>query len=211
MIVIVDYQAGNLASVERAVRGLGHDCRITRDHAEIQGADHVIFPGVGAAGAAMADLTESGLGKVLGEVYQRGIPFLGICLGTQIIFDHSDEDGGTACLGLVPGAVHRFASDMVEAGQRLKVPHMGWNRVRFVRDHPLLDGLDPDHEFYFVHSYYPVPTDSDLSLGRTDYGMTFTSVVARQNLVAVQFHLEKSGRPGLRILDNFCKWGGEDA
>ncbi|MBW2085311.1 MAG: imidazole glycerol phosphate synthase subunit HisH [Deltaproteobacteria bacterium] len=211
MIAIVDYKAGNLPSVEKAVRFLGFDCQITRDPAQIEAAERVIFPGVGAAGAAMADLKRTELDLVLKTVVNKGTPLLGICLGTQIIFDFSEEDGGTDCLGLVPGKVKRLPSDMSENGQRLKVPHMGWNRIRFVQDHPVFSGLDPDHEFYFVHVYYPAPAEESLIVGLTDYGLNFASVVARGSLAAVQFHLEKSGRPGLKILKNFCKWNGKDA
>ena len=210
-IAIVDYKAGNLASVERAVRSLGFRSEITRDPEIILRADRVIFPGVGAAGSAMSDLRAAGLDSVLREVKGRGTPLLGICLGTQIILEFSEEDGGTDCLGLVPGRVKRFPADLFQNGDRLKVPHMGWNRVRLVRDHPVFQGLSPEHEFYFVHSYFPSPTDPEPTVGLTEYGLEFTSVVARDNLVAVQFHLEKSGRPGLAILNNFCKWDGKDA
>ena len=210
-IAIVDYEAGNLTSVLRAVRGLGFEAEITQDPGRILSAERVIFPGVGAAGSAMAGLGRMGLDKVLREVYGAGTPLLGICLGTQIIFDRSEEDGGTDCLGILPGITKRFPAEMTEAGERLKVPHMGWNRVRRVREHPVLQGLEPEHEFYFVHAYYPAPASEDLVLGWTDYGLTFSSLVARNNLVATQFHLEKSGRPGLNILKNFCQWDGRDA
>ena len=211
MIAIINYKAGNLTSVERAVRALGFECQITRDLDRIKEAERVIFPGVGAAGAAMADLKQTGLDQVLKSIVQKGTPLLGICLGTQIIFEFSEEDGGTNCLGLLPGKVKRFPTDMSEAGQRLKVPHMGWNRVRFIRDHPVFTGINPDHEFYFVHSYYPAPAKESHVTGLTDYGLTFASVVTRGSLAAVQFHLEKSGRPGLKILKNFCEWDGKDA
>jgi glutamine amidotransferase len=211
MIAIIDYQAGNLASVKRAVRSLGFDCLITRDQDQIVSADRVIFPGVGAAGSAMADLKQTGMDKVLQTLFRLGTPLLGICLGTQIIFDFSHEDGGTDCLGLLPGEVRQFPSDMTEGGSRLKVPHMGWNRVDLVMEHPVLSGFEPDSEFYFVHSYYPVPGEDSLVAGWTDYGLRFASVIARDSLIAVQFHLEKSGRPGLRILKNFCEWNAGNA
>lgn len=211
MIAIIDYQAGNLASVKRAVRSLGFDCRITRDQDQIVSADRVIFPGVGAAGSAMADLKQTGMDEVLKTLFKQGTPLLGICLGTQIIFDFSQEDQGTDCLGLLPGEVEQFAPDMTEGGSRLKVPHMGWNRVDFVVRHPVLSGLEPDSEFYFVHSYYPVPGDDALVAGWTDYGLRFASVIARDALIACQFHLEKSGRPGLKILKNFCEWNPGNA
>ena len=211
MIAIIDYEAGNLTSVERAVRRLGHDCAVTRDHDRILSAEKVIFPGVGAAGSAMASLRKLGLDQVLRQVRSSGVPLLGICVGAQIIFDHSEEDGGTDCLGLLPGAIHRFSPDLLDGAGRIKVPHMGWNSVVPVRDHPVLRGLADGAEFYFVHSYYVRPAEDRLTLARTSYGLEFSSMVADGNLVATQFHLEKSGRPGLQILDNFCKWDGKDA
>jgi glutamine amidotransferase len=211
MIAIIDYKAGNLASVQRAVRSVGFASRITRDPGEILEAERVIFPGVGAAGAAMADLRATGLDQVLRDLFQRGTPLLGICLGTQVVFDFSEEDGATPCLGLMKGRVKRFPSGMKEDGHTLKVPHMGWNQVRLGRGHPVLAGLQPDEEFYFVHSYYPEPADAKEIVGLTDYGLAFASIVAEGSLVAVQFHLEKSGRPGIRILKNFLCWDGKDA
>lgn len=211
MIAIVDYEAGNLASVERAVRGLGFESLVTQDPDLILAAKRVIFPGVGAAGAAMASLRRLGLDQVLREVKDRGVPLLGICLGTQIVFESSEEDGGVECLGLMPGAVRRFPPGLSEDGGKLKVPHMGWNRVRLVKNHPVLKGVLPEHEFYFVHSYYPDPADAGHVAGWTGYGITFASIVAHGSLIAAQFHPEKSGRPGLNILRNFCRWDGEYA
>lgn len=208
MIAIIDYDAGNLTSVQRAVRSLGYQAEITKDHDRVLAAERVIFPGVGAAGSGMASLRKWGLDRVLKEVQSRGTPLLGICLGVQIIFEFSEEDGGTACLGLLPGQAYRFPSGLSQAGRPLKVPHMGWNQVRLVKEHPILQGWQPDQEFYFVHSYFPVPANDALVLGWTEYELTFASVVGQANLVAVQFHLEKSGRPGLNLLNNFCKWDG---
>ncbi len=209
MIAIIDYEAGNLTSVERAVKHLGGDCAVTRDLGLIAGADRVIFPGVGAAGAAMASLRRLGLDQALADAVAAGKPVLGICLGTQIIFQRSDEDLA-GCLGLMAGKVVRFAEDMPgQDGLRLKVPHMGWNQVRWVRDHPVFAGVDPEAEYYFVHSYHPLPQDQADVVGLTEYGVTFASVVARDNLVATQFHPEKSGRPGLQILRNFLAWDGK--
>jgi imidazole glycerol-phosphate synthase subunit HisH len=210
MIGIVDYRAGNLTSVARALEYLHEPCIVTPDPKLLDDTDRIIFPGVGAAGAAMANLRESGLDNHLRRWVREGKPILGICLGTQVIFETSEEDD-TACLGIVPGSVRRFPPDLQAEGRRLKIPHMGWNRVAFERKHPLFAGLPEDAEFYFVHSYYPAPADEGWAVGWTDYGIRFCTAVARGNLVAVQFHPEKSGRPGLTILANFCRWGGQDA
>ena len=207
MIAIIDYRAGNLTSVERAVRYLGYPVCITHNHQEIAAADRIIFPGVGAAGKAMADLRELGLDQVIRQAFVDGKPILGICLGTQIIFSMSEEDSYTRCLGLLPDVVKRFPDPLLDEGRRLKIPHMGWNQVLFA-EHPVFAGLGAESEYYFVHSYYPeVPEEArDLIVGTTCYGITFTSAVALDNLVAVQFHPEKSGAAGLVILDNFCRW-----
>jgi glutamine amidotransferase len=210
MIGIVDYRAGNLTSVARALKSLNEPCVITNDRKLLDDAGHIIFPGVGAAGTAMANLRESGLDGHLRKWVQDGKPVLGICLGTQVIFDRSEEDD-TPCLGIVPGEVKRFPADLRERGERLKIPHMGWNRVSFSKNHPVFAGIPENAEFYFVHSYHPVPADETWVAGRTDYGIRFCSAVARGSLVAVQFHPEKSGRPGLTLLANFCRWGGSDA
>ncbi len=205
MIAIIDYKAGNLTSVARAVSHLGHRCKVTCDHEEIRGAGRVIFPGVGAAGKAMEDLEALGLDEALKDAFQAGKPLLGICLGTQIIFEKSEEDGAR-CLGIMEGEVKRFPEPLIQDGSRLKVPHMGWNQVDWLREHPVFQGVDPRASYYFVHSYYPVPKDLESVAGETGYGVRFASAVFKENLVAVQFHPEKSGRPGLHILDNFCNW-----
>jgi glutamine amidotransferase len=206
MIAIIDYNAGNLTSVARAVAHLGYPCTITREAEEIRGAERIIFPGVGAAGAAMASLTRTGLDAVLKERFAAGTPIMGICLGTQVIMSHSEEND-TVCLGIVPGRVNGFPAALADAsGVRLKIPHMGWNRIRICRPHSLFAGLGPEDEFYFVHSYHPVPDDPACILACSDYGIPFASVIGYRNLAATQFHLEKSGRPGLRMLKNFCAW-----
>ena len=203
MIAIVDYKAGNLTSVQLAFQALGVDTRVTSDPDAILGADRVVFPGVGAAGSAMRNLAELKLIPVLKEVASSGKPFFGICLGTQILFDASEEDDGTPTLGILPGCVPRFQpSDRWD-----KIPQIGWNQVKIVRPHPLLDGIADGSEFYFVHSFYPAPTDPALAIGTTDYaGVTFSSMVGRGNVAATQFHPEKSGRIGLRLLSNFIRW-----
>ncbi len=210
MIAIINYEAGNLTSVQRALTHLGAASVITQDLAEIAQAERVIFPGVGAAGAAMNSLRRLGLDKALKEALASGKPVLGICLGTQIIFESSQEDLAT-CLGILPGQTVRFPVEHKDAGgQALKVPHMGWNKVRWQKEHPVFAGLPQEAEFYFVHSYHPAPARPADVLGLTEYGLVFASAVARGNLVAVQFHPEKSGRPGLRILQNFIAWDGKE-
>jgi len=208
VIAILDYKAGNLTSVKRALDHLGFPCRITNSHDEIRKADKVVFPGVGAAGKSMESLRELGLDKLLLELFGAAVPILGICVGLQVLFDMSQENQ-TTCLGILPGEVRRFPENILsEAGDFLKIPHMGWNSVRFAGDHAVFRDIPTESEFYFVHSYYPQPANEDLSAGMTEYGITFTSAVALRNLVAVQFHPEKSGKPGLRLLDNFCRWDG---
>lgn len=210
MIAIIDYKAGNLTSVKRALDFLGQDSVITSDYSEVIKAERIIFPGVGAAGNAMADLKRHRLDQAIWEAFENKKPILGICLGTQIIMEISRENN-TRCLGLIKGEVHRFTDSLADSnGKRLKVPHMGWNSIRLRGRHPIFEGVTPDSEFYFVHSYYPVPGLSEVILGETYYGGWFASVLLSKNLVAVQFHPEKSGRPGLKILSNFCKWGGEN-
>ncbi|MDD5153582.1 MAG: imidazole glycerol phosphate synthase subunit HisH [Desulfovibrionales bacterium] len=207
MIAIIDYKAGNLTSVERAVRKLGYPCKVTNKAGDIKSAERIIFPGVGAAGQAMADLKALGLDNLIREAFLGGKPILGICLGTQIILEYSEEND-TTCLGLVPGRVRLFSQPLMEGDTRLKIPHMGWNGMKIVRPHPVFSGVEAGSEFYFVHSYYPVPADDNYIAGLTGYGREFASAVAYKNLVALQCHPEKSGRVGLKVLDNFCRWDG---
>ena len=205
MIVIVDYKAGNLTSVRLALESLGAQALVTDQPAAIRSASRVIFPGVGAAGAAMKHLVDLGLVGTLKEVVAQGTPFLGICLGTQIIFERSEEDGGVCGVGLMPGDVRLFRPD----DPHVKVPHMGWNAVKQVRSHPIFAGIEDNSEFYFVHSFHPQPSDPGIILGETEYaGVRFASVVGRGNVVATQFHPEKSGRIGLKLLGNFLGWDG---
>jgi glutamine amidotransferase len=210
VIAIIDYDAGNLTSVRRALSHLGHDSVITNDPEQILAAERVIFPGVGAAGKAMLDLKRLNMDKALLDALQDGKPILGICLGTQIVLDRSEEND-TPCIGLIKGEARRFPDTLTEEqGRALKVPHMGWNGVILKRNHVLFRGIEPHSEFYFVHSYYPSPEDPENVLGETLYGLSFASVLSSGNLVAVQFHPEKSGKPGLRLLANFCSWEGRD-
>jgi len=209
MIAIINYNAGNITSVARALQNIGQKFLVTDDIQKLDTASHVIFPGVGAAGEAMAYLREKKLNVWLKNWLSTGNPIMGICLGTQIILDYSEEND-TDCIGLVAGSTKRFPDQLVSAGQALKIPHMGWNNVEFRRSHPVFSDISKDAEFYFVHSYYPAPSEKSAVLGVTDYGINFCSVLAVKNLVAMQFHPEKSGRPGLQILRNFCKWRGND-
>lgn len=207
MTTIVDYNAGNLTSVQLALRAVGVEAGISRDPAVIASSERLIFPGVGAAGSAMEGLRELGLIQSIIDFTQTGKPFLGICIGCQVILAHSEEgeeDAGTACLGILPGRVKAF-----RPAPGIKIPHMGWNPVRFTRDHAVLQGIPPNSHFYFVHGFYPELDDPTAALGLTDYaGVTFPSLYARGNIVACQFHAEKSGEAGLRLLKNFCEWDG---
>jgi imidazole glycerol-phosphate synthase subunit HisH len=208
VIAILDYRAGNLTSVARALNYIGFPSRITHSHEEIQRAERIIFPGVGAAGKSMENLRELGLDVVLRQRLDAGVPVLGICVGLQVLLDYSEEND-TPCLGIIPGRVRRFPSDMrTTGGESLKIPHMGWNAVAFTQDHPVFEKIPAESEFYFVHSYYPDPGESRHIAGTTEYGITFASAVAKGNLVALQFHPEKSGPPGLQLLKNFCRWNG---
>ena len=200
-LVVVDYGAGNLTSVHNALNFLGISNTVTSDTSVIARADRVVFPGVGAAGSAMETLSRTGLGEAVREAVKAGKPVLGICIGCQIITQSSEEDGGVECLGLLPGRAVRFRS---EAG--LKIPHMGWNQVHFTQPHPLLEGVPSGSEFYFVHSYHP-EVAAEYSYAETTYGsQTFPCVIGKDNLVATQFHTEKSGEVGLRLLKNFSEW-----
>jgi imidazole glycerol-phosphate synthase subunit HisH len=203
MIAIVDYRAGNLTSVASALEHLGHRCEITDRPDKIRSAERVILPGVGAAGATMDNLRQLGLDHVLrDDVIGTGKPFLGICIGIQILMERSEEDDAR-CLGAVGGEVVRFPPAV--DGRPLKVPQIGWNRVRQLHAHPVFAGVPDNSHFYFVNSYYPLPTDPSVVIATADHGVVFCAALARARLVATQFHLEKSGAAGLRVLDNFCR------
>jgi glutamine amidotransferase len=197
-VVVVDYGAGNLHSVSRAVVNAGTRPLVTSNPSYLEDAEAVIVPGVGAAADTMSNLRQRGFVEPIREYIASGRPFLGVCMGQQALFDVSEEGGEHECLGILPGRVVRFANG-------LKVPHMGWNRVRIVKQHPIFEGVDDDSYFYFVHSYYPQPAEAAIVIGETEYGVTFASVIARDNIVATQFHPEKSGEAGLRMYANFLK------
>ncbi|THB67337.1 MAG: imidazole glycerol phosphate synthase subunit HisH, partial [Desulfovibrio sp.] len=206
MLAILDYKAGNQTSVRRALDHLGIPCEITADPERIAQAVGIIFPGVGAAGQAMDELESTGLDQVIKDQVQADKPLLGICVGCQILLDYSVEND-TKALGVIPGQCVMFNPAWEEEdGTPINVPHMGWNRITLVReDCHLFRGIDPESEFYFVHSYYPSPKP-DYVIGTTFYGRPFCSVHGAPGLWAVQFHPEKSGRPGLKILKNFYEY-----
>ena len=207
-IVIVDYGSGNLHSVKRAAahatEGLDAEVIISTDPDAVRAADRVIFPGQGAMPDCMKNLSGSGLEEAVREAL-RTKPVLAICIGMQMLFEHSEE-GDVRGLGLYPGAVRLFPRDMREEGVRLKVPQIGWNRVHQTQKHPLWQGIPDDSWYYFVHSYYLDTPEKSLRAGSTHYGFDFTSAVAKDNIFATQFHPEKSARCGLALFRNFVTW-----
>ncbi|PUA16311.1 imidazole glycerol phosphate synthase subunit HisH [Glaciimonas sp. PCH181] len=207
-IVVVDYGVGNLRSVAQALRQVAPevDVRISGEVADIQAADRIVLPGQGAMHDCMRSLRESGVQEAVMEA-ARSKPLLGVCIGEQMLFDWSEE-GDTPGLGLLPGKVVRFQLDdqLQEDGSRFKVPQMGWNRVHQTLPHPLWKDVADDAYFYFVHSYYAVPSDSTHTVGETHYGAPFSCAVARDNIFATQFHPEKSASAGLQLYKNFVHW-----
>ncbi len=194
MITVMDYGAGNLRSITNGLRKVGAEVEVTEDPATLDKADGIVLPGVGAFGDAMKKLEE--FKPAVKDAVDSGKPFLGLCLGIQVIFEGSDESPGVNGLGLFRGACKRFNCD-------LKVPHMGWNTIEKVEDTPLLEGIESGDHFYFVHSYYVVPDSHGVVAAETGYGVKFPSVISKDNVYATQFHPEKSGGKGLRVLKNF--------
>ncbi|BAO43647.1 imidazole glycerol phosphate synthase subunit HisH [Thiolapillus brandeum] len=210
-IAVLDYGMGNLRSVSKALEHVAPDAevRVTDDHEWIRAADRVVFPGQGAARDCMAAIGQHHLNREVREA-MKSKPFLGICMGLQVLLTFSEENAGTELLGIFPGQVMRFAADMPgDNGMPLKIPHMGWSRVRQSHSHPLWEGIADEARFYFVHSYHVVPEDSSLVAATTDYGIEFVSAISSGNLFAVQFHPEKSADAGLRLLKNFVNWKPE--
>ncbi|CCO09239.1 imidazole glycerol phosphate synthase subunit HisH [Desulforamulus hydrothermalis] len=199
MIAVIDYGMGNLRSVQKAFQRVGCQAEIVRDPAAVAAARAVVLPGVGAFRDAMANLQSAGMVEAIHRVVAAGRPFLGICLGLQLLFESSEEFGHHRGLGIFPGTVKRFPEG------ELKVPHMGWNQVSVTNASPLMEGIPDRSAFYFVHSYYVEPADPRLVIASADYGLTFAAVVGRQNVYGIQFHPEKSSTLGLRILENFGK------
>lgn len=207
-VAIVDYGMGNLRSVCKALEHVGPEARVlvTSDPAVVAAADRVLVPGQGAMPDCMAELAGRGLREAVIQA-AADKPFLGICIGLQMLFIHSEE-GDVPGLGILPGEVRRFPADVMHTqdGDKLKVPHMGWNGVRQVQPHPLWRGIPEGARFYFVHSYYVEPAQTEFAAGETNYGLPFTSAVAKANIFAVQFHPEKSAQAGLQLLGNFLRW-----
>ncbi len=201
MIAIIDYGMGNLRSVSKAFEAVGHQAVVTRDVRVIGNASHVVLPGVGAFGDCMANINQYGLVEPIHAAIRSGKPFLGICLGLQVLFSESEEFGPHKGLDIIPGKVRRFA-----AGPALKVPHIGWNQVHLQRTCPLFDGIADGAEWYFVHSYFVEPGDKRVAATTTTYGISFVSSVWKDNIVACQFHPEKSQAVGLRLIKNFGAW-----
>lgn len=198
VIAIIDYGAGNLRSVANAITKLGHQPEIISRPGDLRDAQAVILPGVGAAAETMANLKEMGMAEPVCQLITEGRPFFGVCIGLQVLFSGTEEGGWHECLNVLPGRVKKLPPG-------LKVPHMGWNQVKQRFSHPVFEGIPNEANFYFVHSYYAEPDDSSLVAGETEYGISICSVVARRNLIATQFHPEKSGKIGLRMYANFLR------
>lgn len=196
-VVVVDYGMGNLRSVARAFERIGARPRVTDSAAALRTADRVVLPGVGSALDAMSALRRDGLADALREHIAAGRPYLGICLGLQVLLDEAEEGGSGKCLGVLPGRVARFPEE-----SELPIPHMGWNQVKPLREHPVI----AEGYFYFVHGYRPTDVPAEFWLARTDYGESFASAIGSGSCVAVQFHPEKSQRAGLELLERFCAW-----
>jgi glutamine amidotransferase len=198
MIAIVDYGAGNLRSVANAIASLGYRSTVTSNPDDLHHAKAVILPGVGAAADTMRSLERLGLSGAIRQVVADGLPLLAVCVGMQVLFDETEEGGRHRCLGIIPGAVRRLPAG-------LKIPHIGWNQVDQKIHHPLFDSIPDGADFYFVHSYCAEPSDRAVVAGTTDYGVPFCSAVVSGNLIATQFHPEKSGENGLRMYENFLR------
>lgn len=198
MIAIIDYGAGNLRSVANALTRLGCQPKVTSRPRDLLNAQAVVLPGVGAAGETMKNLEMLGMVAPIRQFIGDGRPFLGVCIGLQILFGGTEEGGWHECLGVIPGQVRKLPAG-------LKIPHMGWNQVKQIGSHPIFDGIPDEANFYFVHSYYVEPDDKSLVAGETEYGIRLCSVIARGNVIATQFHPEKSGELGLRMYGNFIK------
>ena len=208
-IAIIDYGMGNLHSAGKAIEHVAPDAEvvITSDTQLIKNSDRVVFPGVGAIGECMAEIQRLEFDRLLPELVKEK-PMLGICVGMQALMSHSEENGGVDCIGLIPGHVELFGENLMDAGTKLKVPHMGWNSVHQSGAHPMWHDIDQDARFYFVHSYYVKADTASVVAGTTNYGVELVSAMSTPNLFAVQFHPEKSHDAGLQLLRNFISWDG---
>ena len=210
-IAVVDYGMGNLRSVSKALEHVIQDKQrviVSSDASEIADAERVVFPGQGAARDCMQQLKDSQLEEVVLQAAHEK-PFLGICMGMQVLMSHSKENQGVDCMDMYAGDVRSFSDSRLDAQmQSLKIPHMGWNEVSHTQQHPLWNGISENSRFYFVHSYYVDPEDKSLVAGTTEYGIEFVSAIAKDNVFAAQFHPEKSAQDGLQLLNNFCRWNG---
>jgi len=209
-IAVIDYGMGNLHSVAKALEHVSPGARvaITSDPAQVEDADRVVFPGVGAIRDCMTEIQRLKVGEVVSKAIKTK-PVLSICVGMQALMERSEENGGVDCLGLLPGQVKFFGDNLQDAqGAKLKVPHMGWNNVHQTIDHPMWHGIDQNSRFYFVHSYFVDGENNPQVAGTCDYGSPFAAALSHKNLFAVQFHPEKSAEAGLQLLRNFCRWLG---
>lgn len=212
-VAVIDYGMGNLHSVAKALEHVAEGTRVvvSADPDTILAADRVVLPGVGAIRDCMAEIRRLGIDQVVNEAIQHK-PLLGVCVGMQALMSHSAENGGTDCLDILPGRVEYFGEPLTAIGRDdLKIPHMGWNQVHQADGHPMWRDIAQDSRFYFVHSYYVEPAEQSLIAAATEYGITFTSAVSRDNIFAVQFHPEKSQQAGLQLYANFLRWDGEAA
>jgi glutamine amidotransferase len=205
MITIIDYGMGNLRSVQKGFEKVGYSARVTSSPTDVERAEKLVLPGVGAFKDCMDNLRQGGFIDPILKHVETGRPFLGICLGLQLLFSESEEFGRHQGLGIIPGKVVRFPAGMREKGEELKVPHMGWNQIAICRPAPIFEGVENCASVYFVHSYYVVPDDPEIVATVTEYGVSFCSSIWRDNVMATQFHPEKSQHVGLRILENFGK------
>ena len=199
MLAVIDYGAGNIRNVVNAINKLGYEVTLTNDPDEVLSADTVILPGVGAAGDTVSSLKKLNLVEPVRRIIAENRPFMGICIGLQILFTETEEDKGQKCLDVFSGRVKRFPEGR-------KIPHMGWNQVKQKIDHPVFEGIPDSSNFYFVHSYYVDPEDKSLIAGTTEYGVEFCSMILQGNMIGTQFHPEKSGDVGLKIYDNFLRY-----
>lgn len=208
-VAVIDYGMGNLHSVAKAIEHVRTSERVivSSDPDTLRKADRLVLPGVGAIRDCMGEIKRLGMDQVVADVIAQGKPLLGVCVGMQALMTHSEENNGVDCLNVFSGEVRYFGDDLKDAkGEKLKIPHMGWNQVHQVIEHPMWKGIQQDARFYFVHSYYVEPAGPDYIAASSEYGLTFTSAITKENIFAVQFHPEKSQHAGLKLYENFLNW-----